>query len=328
MSTTTLSNHKVETRENASEKFLHEVLEGLSAPEKYLNSKYFYDAIGDQIFQKIMACPEYYLTRCEMEIFTQQTQQIANTLSQQHSDFDLVELGAGDATKSFYLLEQLIKNKTSFTYLPVDISKNVISHLKKELPKKLPALQMHGLNGEYFEMLDEAKRISTKRKVVLFLGGNIGNVPLDKVEDFCKQLRNHLNVGDMVLIGFDLKKDPEIILSAYNDKGGLTRDFNLNLLRRMNKELHANFEIDQFKHYPTYDPATGTCKSYLISSRNQKVNLGDTLIYFDESEAIHTETSQKYTTEQIDELAHNSGFSVAHNFYDSKHWFVDSVWQV
>jgi L-histidine N-alpha-methyltransferase len=308
-------------------KFLHDVLKGFSAKEKYLQSKYFYDVKGDRLFQNIMGCKEYYPTKCEMEIFTQKTQELVTVLTGQNKAFDIVELGAGDATKSFHLLKGLLDNKVTFTYFPVDISVNVIELLHNDLPKKLPHLQLQGLNGEYFKMLEKAKTLSDKIKVVLFLGSNIGNVPLEKAGEFSTSLRQHLKPGDLVLIGFDLKKDPKTILDAYNDNSGFTRDFNLNLLVRINNELQGNFNLNNFYHYPTYDPATGATKSYLVSKIEQQVTIGERTFGFVEGEAIFMEISQKYTVEQTDELAKQTGFEPIHHFYDSKKWFLDAVWR-
>lgn len=307
--------------------FLEDVLIGLSAKDKFLQSKYFYNAKGDVLFQKIMECKEYYPTKCEMEIFTNQTNEFVSIFTKHSSEFDIVELGAGDATKSVHLLKGLLDNEVKFTYFPVDISRNVIDLLHTTLPKKLTGLHLHGLNGEYFEMLEKAKTLSDKIKVVLFLGGNIGNVAFDKAGEFCKRMRRHLNPGDLVLIGFDLKKNPIKILDAYNDKSGYTRDFNLNLLQRINDELNGNFKIDNFYHYPTYDPATGACKSYLVSSKNQKAEIADNTFSFAEGEAIFMEIAQKYTIQQTDELAEKSGFVPKHHFLDSKKWFLDTVWE-
>lgn len=307
--------------------FLRDVVQGLSAKDKYLQSKYFYDQRGDKLFQQIMACPEYYPAKCEMEIFTQQTSQLASVLINKVSAFDIIELGAGDATKSIHLLKELIQNNVTFTYFPVDISGNVISMLHEQLPKKLPSLQLQGLNGEYLQMLEKAKTLSDKTKVVLFLGGNIGNVPLEKAGEFCKRLRKHLLPGDIVLTGFDLKKDPRLVLAAYNDKSGYTRNFNLNLLQRINDELNGNFIRENFAHYPTYDPATGACKSYLVSTTNQQVQIGEHNFSFVEGEPIFMEIAQKYTVEQTDELANESGFTPVKHFFDSKKWFLDALWQ-
>ena len=307
--------------------FLEDVLKGLSSKEKYLQSKYFYDAKGDALFQKIMECSEYYPTKSEFEIFTKQTGELTSAFTKNTAEFDIIELGAGDATKSIYLLKGLLDNKIKFTYFPVDISANVINLLKATLPQKLPQLKMQGLNGEYFKMLEKAKTLSNKTKVVLFLGGNIGNVPYDKSLEFCRQLRVHLSTGDFLLIGFDLKKNPRLILDAYNDKAGYTRDFNLNLLHRINNELNADFVSENFYHFPTYDPASGACKSYLVSNKEQQVNVADESFHFDEGESIFMEIAQKYTVEQTDELALKSGFTPVRHFYDSKKWFLDTVWK-
>jgi L-histidine N-alpha-methyltransferase len=307
--------------------FLEDVLKGLSAKDKFLQSKYFYDAKGDALFQKIMACPEYYPTKCEMEIFTKQTDLLVSVLTGHSLEFDIIELGAGDATKSGYLLKGLLDKRVSFTYYPVDISSNVINLLNTSLPQKLAGLQMHGLNGEYFDMLEKAKTLSDKIKVVLFLGGNIGNVPFEKAGEFCKSLRSHLMAGDLVLTGFDLKKNPIKILDAYNDKTGYTRDFNLNLLQRINDELKGNFVIENFYHFPTYDPIAGACKSYLVSCKNQRVEIADSTFYFEEGEPVFMEIAQKYTVKQTDELAVKNGFKPKQHFLDSKKWFLDTLWQ-
>ena len=309
-------------------RFYEDVLRGLSAGSKYLESKYFYDKVGDELFQEIMDCPEYYPTRCELEIFSKQSAALSELFKENDSDFELVEMGAGDATKSICLLRQLMAEKAAFTYYPIDISSNVIKLLDDKLPEQLPGIKVHGLNGEYFEMLNELKHLSTKRKVVLFLGSNIGNIPLDKVASFCNELRSYLAVGDLVLTGFDLKKDPRTILAAYNDKGSITKRFNLNLLRRINDELGADFDLSKFEHYPVYDPGTGTCKSYLVSLAEQRVCIGDTECFdFKEGEPIHTEISQKYTVEQTDEIAAQCGFKPVKHLFDSKHWFLDAIWE-
>ena len=306
--------------------FLADVLAGLSSSPKKLQSKYFYDTAGDQLFQEIMQAPEYYLTNCEMEIFSEQKQELAAILTNQFKSFDLIELGAGDATKSIHLLQQLLQNKTDFTYLPIDISTNVIHQLEEKLPQKLPGLQMHGLNGDYFEMLKEARQLSDRPKVVLFMGSNIGNMPVKEASAFCVALRQELSPGDLIIIGFDLKKNPKTILAAYNDAAGITKRFNLNLLKRINNELNADFDLNQFDHYPLYDPQTGACKSFLVSLVQQEISIGSAKIKFEENELIDMEVSQKYNLQEISLMAQESGFELIQNFFDSKKWFVDAVW--
>jgi len=309
-----------------TKQFYDDVIMGLQSAPKYLNSKYFYDANGDKLFQDLMNCEEYYPTNCELEIFSEKTAEICKAIIGDGDAFDLIELGAGDATKSTYLLQYLMEQQADFTYLPIDISENVISYLNVTLPVTLPGIQITGLNGEYFDMLEKAASLSNKRKVVMFLGSNIGNMQVDEAERFCRELREHLSAGDMMLIGFDLKKNPKTILAAYNDKGGITKQFNLNLLERINRELDADFDTGKFEHYPTYDPDTGACKSYLISICDQEVKIGTETIRFLRDEYIFMEISQKFTIAQTDAMAKNSLFKPVHHFLDSRKWFTDVIW--
>ncbi len=305
--------------------FRKDVIEGLGQDVKQLKSKYFYDATGDSLFQQIMALPEYYLTRCELDIFKNRTADIAAILAD-GSPFDLIELGAGDATKSSYLLEYLVGKNHEFTYLPIDISGNILSVLEEKLADEIPGLDIFSLEGDYFEMLDKASAISARRKVILFLGGNIGNMEKEDAHNFCRKLRNSLHPGDIALIGFDLKKNPKVILNAYNDTSGVTAAFNLNLLTRINRELNANFDLNHFEHYQNYDPLTGACRSYLVSLKTQEVVIDGQTIDFKEHECIYMEVSQKFSLNDIEQLANASGFEFSRAISDSKGWFMDAVW--
>jgi L-histidine N-alpha-methyltransferase len=310
-----------------TEQFYDDVVAGLKSTPKQLSSKYFYDANGDKLFQELMNCEEYYPTNCELEIFSEKTAELCKAIIGNGDAFDLIELGAGDATKSTYLLQYFLEKQADFTYLPIDISENVISYLNVTLPVTLPGLQITGLNGEYFDMLEKAASLSNKRKVVLFLGSNIGNLQVSDAEDFCRELGNHLSTGDMLLIGFDLKKNPKTVLAAYNDKEGITKRFNLNLLERINRELTADFDLAKFDHYPIYDPETGACKSYLVSLEDQQVKInGAETIHFLKNECIFMEISQKFTVAQTDQMAGKAGFKPIHRFFDSKKWFTDVIW--
>jgi len=307
--------------------FGQDIIRGLSAKEKYLDSKYFYDEIGDALFQQIMQSEEYYLTNCELEILQKQSVDIAQTFLHYHQHFDLIELGAGDATKSIYLLQKLLKASASFTYYPVDISQHAIEQLEDQLPKRLPSLSLEGLNGEYLTMLDHFSG-SSRPKIVLFMGANIGNIPPKEVAGFIQALRARLNPNDLLFIGFDLKKDPRIILAAYHDKKGYTKAFNLHLLERINNTFNANFQLQYFEHYPTYDPQTGSTKSYLISTIDQEIWIADLhcRLFFRAGEPIFMEISQKYHLAEIQELAKQNGFKPTNHFFDGKKWFVDSLW--
>lgn len=308
--------------------FRFDVLQGLQSHPKKLSSKYFYDKTGDHLFQKIMAMPDYYLTKCELDIFKNKTADLARLITLDNEPFDLIELGAGDAMKSTFLLTYLVEKGMDFTYMPIDISGNILSILHEKLSNELPDLKMIKLEGEYFEMLQKAASLSSRRKVILFLGSNIGNMSLEEAENFCRDLNQNLASDDVVLIGFDMKKNPHTILNAYNDKEGITAAFNLNLLTRINTELDADFNLQQFQHYQTYDPLSGACKSFLVSLTEQNVNIGNTNISFKENELIDMEISQKFSEEKIKELGEKSGFRIIGEIKDSKKWFVDTVWQV
>ncbi|MEQ8909857.1 MAG: L-histidine N(alpha)-methyltransferase [Vicingaceae bacterium] len=306
--------------------FAAEVKTGLSSKPKYLPSKYFYNEKGDQLFQKIMHLDDYYPTDCEFEIFEKEGNSIANTIKQK-GHFELVELGAGDGLKTKLLLEELIKQKADFTYIPIDISADVLSDLEEELKLKWPQLKVESRVETYFEAL---KNLDTgSPKVILFLGANIGNFKAEKANQFLQELAQYLSTNDLFLSAFDLKKLPEVILNAYNDEKGVTKAFNLNLLRRINEELEANFELSQFDHYPTYDPHSGEAKSFLISLKEQKVQLKKlgTVVHFEKAEAIFTEVSKKYNLSEIESLAEQSGFQVLKNFSDSRDYFIDSLWR-
>jgi L-histidine Nalpha-methyltransferase len=327
MATTSVMND-VMLAASQQEIFCRDVVQGLSAKQKYLDAKYFYDAKGDALFQQIMNCQEYYPTACEMEIMQQQSPVISQSIQALMENFDVVELGAGDATKSVHLLRALLDIRTDFTYFPIDISANVIAQLETSLPAQLPALQVQGLNGEYMAMLRQANTLSSKPKVVLCMGGNIGNFVPAEARQFCQQLRYNMRPGDLLIMGFDLKKHPQIILNAYNDAAGITRDFNLNLLHRINRELNGNFDVTKFEHYPTYDPGTGACKSYLVSLEDQQVRVGRHVFNFAIHEPLYMEISQKYGLEETNKMAEQTGFEPVMHFFDEKEWFVDALWQV
>jgi L-histidine N-alpha-methyltransferase len=326
MNQTATQPQMAETSTNNTQPFLNDAISGLTSTPKRLSSMYFYDAVGDKIFQELMECPEYYPTNCELEIFRTKTAELARTITGNGDAFDLIELGAGDATKSTYLLKYLQNQEVDFTYLPIDISSNVIDYLAVKLPVTIPGLKITGLNGRYFDMLKQAASLSNRRKVVLFMGSNIGNMPVNEATAFCKELRDNLNAGDMAIIGFDLKKSPKTILAAYNDSAGITKRFNLNLLHRINRELDGNFEVSQFDHYAMYDPETGACKSYLISLKDQLVTIGEKTIRFNKDEYIYMEISQKFTVTQTDQMAADTGFRPVDRFFDIKKWFVDAIW--
>ncbi|WP_424963241.1 L-histidine N(alpha)-methyltransferase [Ekhidna sp.] len=302
-----------------------DVFEGLQAENKYLSSKYFYDAKGDELFQQIMHLDEYYLTRKELEIFQTHKQAILEAINGTEP-FRIIELGAGDGLKTKVLLKHFIDAGVDFTYTPVDISGNVLEILEGNLKAEIPGLKIEPYEGDYFDALAEIAE-SPEKDIVFFLGSNVGNFTESEAVSFLSKLQKFLKKGDLLFMGVDLKKDPAIILNAYNDRQGVTRAFNLNLLDRINAELDGNFDTDQFLHYPYYNPHTGECRSYLISKIDQTVTIMDEEIHFNAWEAIFMEVSKKYDKNQLAELAEKSGFIQLHSFNDERFWFADLLWQ-
>ncbi|WP_281989464.1 L-histidine N(alpha)-methyltransferase [Aquimarina aggregata] len=298
--------------------FEKEVYEGLTAFPKYLSSKYFYDEVGDELFQQIMELPEYYLTRAEYNIFKENTSAIIESFDKYKKGFDLIELGAGDGKKTKILLKELQKKGYDFTYMPIDISQNAVDGLVKNLDLEMPDVLVQGQIGEYFEVLDRLNHISDRKKVIMVLGSNIGNLLHPRAIQFLKKLCNAMHSDDLVFMGFDQKKHPQKVLDAYNDKTGVTAKFNKNVLSRINKELRGNFDVDAFMHWETYDPESGTAKSYLVSKKKQTVDI-DSLslqVHFEAWESIHTEISQKYDDDIVKWLTEESGLKVVNSFSD------------
>ncbi|QMW02902.1 L-histidine N(alpha)-methyltransferase [Spirosoma foliorum] len=306
-----------------------EVRTGLQKTPKRLSSRFFYDAEGSRLFQEIMHAPEYYLTRSEYEILDTYKADLLRQFATDNRPFELVELGAGDGLKTKILLGFFADKNADFTYAPVDISVDALDELVIDLRQKWPDLRLNPRHDDYFNALEQLSEESDARRVVLFLGSNIGNFAPEDAIDFYQQLHDHLQPGDLVLTGFDLQKHPAVIHAAYNDKQGITRAFNLNLLRRINRELDANFDLSAFDHYEVYNPETGEARSYLVSQKAQTVQIGalDMTVPFDYGEIIHTEISRKFTRAQIENLAQQTGFSVTGWFTDCKGYFADVVFE-
>ncbi|MCZ6901144.1 MAG: L-histidine N(alpha)-methyltransferase [Bacteroidetes bacterium] len=311
--------------------FAEDVRKGLSSSPKYLLSKYFYNQKGDKLFKQIMALDEYYITNSEFEIFNSSKEGFLKLFNPQNRlGFQIIEFGAGDGQKTKVLLKHFLKEAAKFKYIPIDISGNALKSLVEDLKNNFPQLEVDGIQDDYFKALKKLNLEGNIRKVVLFLGSNIGNFPDGQAIDFLKKLSFNLSEEDLVMIGFDLKKDPSTILSAYDDKKGVTREFNLNLLKRINQELGGKFDLNTFKHFPSYDPVSGALKSYLISRIRQTVRVEalDQEFNFLPWEPIATELSQKFNMVDVENLAIKSGFRIKENYYDSHSYFVDSIWEL
>ncbi len=309
--------------------FAEDVLGGLSSTPKSLSSKYFYDDEGTRLFREIMKLPEYYLTGCEHEIFQEQANEIYRLFANGGGGFDLIELGAGDGTKTAVLVDHFLKQNADISYAPIDISQEALDALSAKFSAEFPGLKIETRNGDYFRILESLKSGSGRRKILLFLGSNIGNFSRDQALDFFRNLHAVMSPDDLLFIGFDLQKDPHVIVQAYDDAAGVTAAFNLNLLTRINRELGGNFDLDKFAHYANYRPIDCSARSFLISREKQTVRieaLGRTF-EFDQWEAVFMEISQKYSVKMIGNLAHESGFEIKQNFFDGRNYYCDSLWR-
>ncbi len=307
------------------EEFGRDVNEGLSAVKKSLPSRYFYDKRGDALFVEIMNSEEYYLSRAELEIWKEQSVDILNSIGINSEPVDIYELGAGDGTKTIELLKVL--NGHSYHFKPIDISQNALDILERKIKNVLPRVQMMGIKSEYFKALEQIR--SKDKKIILFLGSNVGNLTPQQSEEFVGRLSRLMGPTDKLVIGFDLKKSSEIVLPAYNDSKGYTRDFNLNLLERINNELGGNFNLALFDHEPEYDEATGLAQSFLVSRADQDVRIKflDKTFHFDKGERVHTEISRKFTLEEIQNVAARQNLRIVETFFDSNQFFTDIIFE-
>jgi uncharacterized SAM-dependent methyltransferase len=198
-------------------KFAEDVLQGLSSVPKHLSSKYFYDDEGTRLFQEIMKLPEYYLTRAELKIFTEQTEAIYKAFTKSTKAVDLIELGAGDGSKTAILIEYFLEKGVDFTYSPIDISQEANDALTSKFKERFPDLRIQPHTGDYFGVLESLRNRSDRRKVMMFLGSNIGNFQRDAAVDFFRKICSVMNENDRLFIGFDMQKDPRVIVSAYDE---------------------------------------------------------------------------------------------------------------
>lgn len=292
--------------------FYKDVVEGLLKHQKTLSSKYFYDDAGDKIFQEIMHMDEYYLPKCELEILNNQTEKIVNSFG--YESFDIIGLGSGDGSKTKHFLKKIVDLGKNVVFYPLDISADVLETNKKNITAHIPSIEIYPIAGDYFETLDNL--VHDNPKIILFLGSTIGNYDNESAEVFLKKIYDMMDERDILMVSFDLKKNPHKILAAYNDDKGITKRFNLNLLKRINRELNGNFDLEKFDHYPYYDPISGTTYSYIFSTINQTVTIGNQEINFKANEMIHTEISQKYSLKTIENFKEKIGFKSVEHFLD------------
>lgn len=291
-------------RQPAPADILDEVLHGLFSPRKRLPPKLFYDKRGSELFEAICKTPEYYPTRTEIGILRDSAAEIAETVGR---DCILIEPGSGNSQKVRLLLEAL----RPAVYLPMDISRDHLKLSVQALAAAYPWLRVHAVCADYsggMEPFTLPELAAESKKVVFFPGSTIGNFERGETLVFLRRVAGLVEPDGGLLIGVDLKKDPALLHRAYNDARGLTRAFNLNLLRRINAELDADFDPARFYHYAFYNAGESRIEMHLISRGAQKIRLAGETVRFADGESVHTENSYKYTVEEFQRLARTAGF--------------------
>ena len=296
--------------------FLQEVLAGLSSQPRTLPCKFLYDQAGAALFQRICELPEYYITRTELQILQTHGPDMAAHLG---AGIELIGLGTGAGTKTRILLEQL---RDAAVYVPVDISSGQLAQSTELFHRLFPGLEILAVCADYLQpfRLPAATRQATRR-VVYFPGSTIGNFEPDAARDFLRRVALLSQAGGGLLIGVDLQKDHQVLERAYNDSQGVTAEFNLNLLARINRELHADFDLRAWKHRAVYHSSAGRIEMNLISQRDQVVRLDNRRFAFEAGERIITEFSYKHTPEGFAQLAAAVGFKLDKVWTDTDNLF-------
>lgn len=301
--------------------FARHVQEGLSASSKHLNSKYFYDEQGSRLFEEICEQPEYYPTRTEAAILREKASDIIDA-SVGDSRIALVEFGSGSSTKTKILISEILARQKSLHYFPIDISLSMLLETSAKLEGEFSGLKVRPVHSDYAAGIDQIEK-SEEKKIILFLGSSIGNFESTDAQAFLFDVASRMNESeDLLLIGFDLQKDAEILCRAYNDQKKITASFNLNMLSRINRELGGEFDPSSFDHLAVYNKEKGRIEMYLVSKKEQNVRIKRAgIFHFRRGEKIHTENSYKYTIGQIEALARKAGLEVRRHFMDEKGWF-------
>jgi dimethylhistidine N-methyltransferase len=297
-----------------TEDFLSEVVAGLRQTPRSLHPKHFYDAHGSRLFDAICELPEYYPTRTEMGILQRYGSDIAAHIDPRCL---LIELGSGSSQKIRLLLDALRPS----VYMPLDISKDHLLNAAKRLQEDYPWLEIRATSTDYSKVLHLPYSLAGVQKVAFFPGSSIGNFdPVDALA-LLKNVHAAVTPNGGLLIGVDLKKDVDVLERAYNDAQGVTGAFNLNILRHINRELAADFNLDHFSHRAFYNEAKGRIEMHLLSCRKQTVRIGGETFELQDGETLHTENSYKYSVEEFQALAQQAHFEAVAVWTDPEQLF-------
>lgn len=298
-----------------AERFLTDVVEGLSAPRKRLSPKYFYDRAGSRLFDRIAELPEYYPTRTELAIMRQSAREMAARCGPRCL---LAELGAGSLVKVRLLLDQLDRPAA---YVPVDVSGEHLRAAAKQLAAEYPTLDVRPVVADFTRSF-ALPPIPAARRVVYFPGSTLGNFDPHEADALLRSVARLVGPGGGLLLGVDLRKDVAVLEAAYNDTDGVTAAFNLNLLARINRELGADFDLDAFRHRAFYNRELSRVEMHLVSHREQKAHVAGRTIHFRPGETIHTENSHKYDLGELTERAARCGLRAVEWWTDPRGYFA------
>lgn len=294
-----------------------EVYHGLLLPKKSIPPKFFYDERGSDLFNKITELDEYYLTDAEKEILRERGSEIGRQIG---PHCVIIEYGCGSSEKIHLLLDHL---SHPHTYMAIDISKEHLVEMTEDLAKSYPDVDIHAICADFTQPLQLPLNGEHKdlKKIAFFPGSSIGNFDPAQAKRFLRTIREEVGPRGGLLIGVDLKKDTEKLQAAYNDSQDITAQFNKNLLVRINRECHSNFDLDNFQHQAFYNAELGRIEMHLESKKDQIVALNDTPIPFKLGETIHTENSYKFSVKEFLELTRHAGWNPVHTWTDSKDLF-------
>lgn len=292
------------------------ILEGLCARQKWISPKYFYDERGSELFDAICRLPEYYPTRVELALMDRHIAEIARLVGPCAS---VIEFGAGSNVKVRKLLDGLDRPAA---YVPVEISADYLVKQSAELARDYPDVHVQPVFADFTKPFElPAHPVTPERNLIFFPGSTIGNFTRPQAADLLEIMRLEASTGGALLIGVDLRKDPAVLHAAYNDSRGVTAEFNLNVLRRLNRELGANFALGHFRHEAIYDESEGRIEMRLVSMCAQQVAIVGERIAFAEGEYIITEYSHKYSVEEFIALAEGAGFAARKTWVDAHSLF-------
>ncbi len=307
------------SRNRLQKTFAEELAQSIRKKQKSINPKFFYDQKGSKLFEKICKTPEYYLTRSEISILNNLDGKLQHHL---RGNFRLVELGSGSSQKTRILIDILTKLQEHVEYFPIDVS-NILKSSSMTLQSDYKKLHITGIIDSYESGLEFIKNYDSMKNLIVFLGSSFGNFEPENGIAFLRKINSLMNDDDLFLIGLDLVKSKDILYSAYDDSQGITSQFNLNILSRINSELGGNFDKRKFTHHVVYDESKQKIEMYLRSLIKQTVEIpnADLILEIDENELIHTENSYKYTIQQIEQMFTTSGFLIRDIWYDENGYF-------